>query len=706
MILLHQLELHNFLSHEKTVIKFKPNQKLLLDGNIGAGKSAIVEALVWALYNESRSDNRALIRNGTTSTKVIVTLLDEKTDKAPVFYQIERTVNRKNKHELSLTEKREADEDYKPVKIKGLKDTQEFLEKEILHSSYLLFVNSIVYLQDNPESFVKQTAAKRKDILLEIINANVYDEYLKKTKDLLQTVKNQLEISDTRIRDKQTQLTSLQETSKQLPIHQQEEIRLRKEIAEYEKKYNELNDLHKVFIGQLAEMKSKEEKSIEVFQQIETGEAKLKELNKKFIDTDTLDIATLQNQVNLLQAKRQELSILITVQTDFLDWQQKINALLAETPPDWNYEKDIQDINEQMETVSKEEIEECPKCGTPYPRAQEFKDGRLKMLVGALKEKQTLKDATEQKKLAVRAKIEVLGHKETVDTARMEAIKQEILKLEINEKLLAQAQGKKELLANIGNDIEKTQAEQKRLESVLKLLKVDLLNKDKILTGEKETKDLLSQQNEFRQILNSNLAENQGRIMMAETAVTNIEKIQKEIVLIETEQKDVRENTEALEAIKHAFGPNGVKAIVIDYVIPQLEDKINAILSKLSDFRIILDTQKSGLGEDVVLEGLFINIINDQGEQMPFENYSGGQRLKIIVAISEALAEVQRIGFRILDELFIGLDENSIEGFTVVMIELQERFSQLICVSHLRQIKDLFPEKITVVNNNGISQIS
>jgi len=160
-----------------------------------------------------------------------------------------------------------------------------------------------------------------------------------------------------------------------------------------------------------------------------------------------------------------------------------------------------------------------------------------------------------------------------------------------------------------------------------------------------------------------------------------------------------------LKLLKGAFSPNGIKAMVIDYVLPRLEDKINNILGQVSDFRIQLDTQKKGIGEDTVLEGLFINIFNESGEQLDFQNYSGGQKLKISVAIAEGLASIQQCGFRIFDETFIGLDAETIESFSDVLLRLQQNVNQLICISHIQNIKDLFEDKITVKRINGTSNI-
>ncbi len=163
--------------------------------------------------------------------------------------------------------------------------------------------------------------------------------------------------------------------------------------------------------------------------------------------------------------------------------------------------------------------------------------------------------------------------------------------------------------------------------------------------------------------------------------------------------------------IKEAFGSKGIKTVIVDYILPRLEDGVNSVLSKLSDLRIRFDTQRDSLDGENQVERLFITIINEEGEEMAFENYSGGERLKITVAISEALAYLQPVGFRIFDEVFIGLDDASTESFASVLDKIQNHydmknhFSQLICVSHMGAIKDMFDKVIAVRKNGGISSI-
>jgi DNA repair exonuclease SbcCD ATPase subunit len=198
---------------------------------------------------------------------------------------------------------------------------------------------------------------------------------------------------------------------------------------------------------------------------------------------------------------------------------------------------------------------------------------------------------------------------------------------------------------------------------------------------------------------------NSTKIAICEISVENLKKLQSKLDELNNQNKETVENIANLHLLKEAFGQNGIKAILIDYIIPKLEDSINNILSKLSDFRVRLDTQKKGVSEDVTKEGLFINIYNELGEQFDFDAFSGGEKVKISSAIFEALAEIQNIGFRVLDESIVALDEDSTEKFVEVMSSLQERVNQILCISHLRNIKDMFTEKITISKINGASKI-
>lgn len=202
-------------------------------------------------------------------------------------------------------------------------------------------------------------------------------------------------------------------------------------------------------------------------------------------------------------------------------------------------------------------------------------------------------------------------------------------------------------------------------------------------------------------------------ISIIKLQLQQIEKAEEEIKVINTKLETLKGQSAIIQdkgrkvaLVKDAFGSKGIETLVIDYLLPKLEDRINVVLSKLSDFRVRLDTQKKSADGESTIEGLFITILNEMGEEMPFENYSGGEKLKISVSISESLATLQKVGFRLFDETFIGLDENSTESFATVLGRLTKDFSQVLCISHLLQIKELFDKQLKIVKTNNISYVN
>ena len=142
-------------------------------------------------------------------------------------------------------------------------------------------------------------------------------------------------------------------------------------------------------------------------------------------------------------------------------------------------------------------------------------------------------------------------------------------------------------------------------------------------------------------------------------------------------------------------------------IVKELGDVVPTVIPPdVNDFRIKLDTQAPKSSEDGTKEGLFIIVKNDVGEELPIENLSGGEFLKTHMAISEAIAGLSnQIGFRIMDEVIVGLDNESLRSFVVVLEKIQQMFSQILCISHIQEIKDTFESKIMCLKINGITKI-
>lgn len=153
-----------------------------------------------------------------------------------------------------------------------------------------------------------------------------------------------------------------------------------------------------------------------------------------------------------------------------------------------------------------------------------------------------------------------------------------------------------------------------------------------------------------------------------------------------------------------AFGRQGVQAMLIETVVPRLEDEANLLLGRMTDNRmnLQLETQRerrTGKGDPI--ETLEIRV-NDELGPRSYEMYSGGEAFRINLALRIALSKVlsQRMGAPLptlfIDEGFGTQDAAGRERILDVIGAIQDDFDKIIVITHLDDLKDGFPVRIEV----------
>jgi exonuclease SbcC len=688
------------LSHSKSEIVFKEEQKILFDGKSGSGKSSLVEAILFALYGNGRCDNNmSLIKRGKEKATVVVELVDKENKKE---YRIERSITKKNKHELDVLE------NGVPVKVKGIRESQDHIEKNILHASYLLFLNSILYKQDNQDTFVNQTAQKRKDLIMELVGSATYDDYLKKTKEEISKLKTKQEVVLAKIESKQNDIESNKAMASTLSHCEDEEKRLKKEIEELKKEYEGLMAKEKQISESLLSIKNEEEKLKEKLKEVDAKNQKEKELNQKIIDLTSVDIEIVKKELAGLNEVKIKVKGYDDAKDKLMAWSSQRMVIVNETPAKHDYQSEIDAVNRQLIDLIGDTAGQCPKCGYIDPERDLKKKDGITIMGAKLNGLNSDFEAYLRAVKACSDKLEALGVQPELPMLPDEygKLKEKLNGVDELNKKIINAENTEKQKTEATAELALVKSSQTVLnEEIIKL--TESINKNVSLHEEqRQVKDDIIKINGKLDTLMASHNSNNQLLGMASYATKLIEqsKIDLEVLKKDTE-KDI-ESLESLELLKDAFGPNGIKAMVVDFIIPQLEDRINNILGKLSDMRVRLETQKSGVSEETVLEGLFIMIINGENEEMEYNNFSGGEKIKVSVAINEALAEVSKIGFRILDETIVALDGDSVQNFIVAMEEILLKVGQVIMISHITELKALFDEKITVTKVNGDSKIN
>ena len=166
----------------------------------------------------------------------------------------------------------------------------------------------------------------------------------------------------------------------------------------------------------------------------------------------------------------------------------------------------------------------------------------------------------------------------------------------------------------------------------------------------------------------------------------------------------LRDEQSIYQELATAFGRQGVQAMLIETVVPRLEDETNALLGRMTDNRmnVKLETQReraSGQGEP--RETLEIMVSDELGPRS-YEMYSGGEAFQVNLALRIALSKVlaQRMGAPLptlfIDEGFGTQDAVGRERILDVISAIGNDFEKVLVITHLDDLKDAFPVRIEV----------
>ena len=173
----------------------------------------------------------------------------------------------------------------------------------------------------------------------------------------------------------------------------------------------------------------------------------------------------------------------------------------------------------------------------------------------------------------------------------------------------------------------------------------------------------------------------------------------------ENQREDLNKNIVRHKSLERAFGKDGVPALLIEQALPQIQQKANDILERLSDgtmtIQFVTQAEYRDKKREDLKETLDIHISDSSGMR-DYEMYSGGEAFRVNFAIRLALSEIlaQRKGARlqtlVIDEGFGSQDalgrQRLIEAINIV----KNDFAKIFIITHLEELKDAFPNRIEI----------
>ncbi|RPJ28054.1 MAG: SMC family ATPase [Chloroflexi bacterium] len=310
--------------------------------------------------------------------------------------------------------------------------------------------------------------------------------------------------------------------------------------------------------------------------------------------------------------------------------------------------------------------------------------------------------ADEQKRLAKLDKeLEKLGY----DVPAHESARETEFELRRVEEEHASLKSAKEVNKQIASEILNLKSEIKKREVEIEKLEEDYQTAQASLdAAEAGSPDLDEAE---RELFRLREAENKTRSELggAQQRVDVLEVQRTRRTAFEKECDELQKKIARHRTLERAFGKDGVPALLIEQALPQIEDKANELLDRLSDghmsVRFVTQTEYKDKKRDDLKETLEIQI-SDTAGMRNYEMYSGGEAFRVNFAIRLALSKIlaQRKGARlqtlVVDEGFGSQDTQGRQRLIEAINLVKHDFAKILVITHLDELKDAFPTRIEV----------
>jgi len=697
---IQSITLKNFKSYgpEPQTVDLTNVDAVGIGGRNGSGKSSLIEALTFVLYGKAtvteirELGDDALINDRASEAYVSVTF-----EKDGNLYTVERTIRRRGAGKARLKSP------ILPQPIADMKAVNAKVES-LLGMDYETFISSTIVRQDEMDRLTAKRPAERKEILANIFGLQAYESMREKAHEKAWEIKNEIAGLDATKKTLEDKISQEEDLRKKLGEHEDKITQLEGKRKESEAKKNEIEgkldeirekktefDAKDAEKKTLAEQLKKDKQSEEnISKQIEEAESAGKELEalKPLLE----ERPKLDDELQKLTQQREQLKVTAT------EWQQKAQAL----------EQKIKEETENHQKIKDYAVPECPICKRPLDephRKQLLKEYELRIsrLQGerdqAAKNAQDASDTLNEKVApAIEKTQKALGELKELDrkvgeltTAanRLSQLREEATKI-------------RELITQRKNRISEIEEALQELAPIIQSF-TDL---------DEERKKLEHELTSIQGGLGTETA-NRDR---AKKDLSEIEKAKtkhKELVNQIGDKGRIRAAYEFLE--KEVFHKDGIPTALLMEIVPEIEQEASKMLRDLSNGRMDISfkfgrkTKTGKMTEELIVEAA------DQGRSHPVSRYSGGERMRINLALRLGVSEVitKRSGYKgrietlVIDEGFGPLDEEGRRATVEILQALRQRFKKILVISHIDDVKEAFETRLTVNKPvGGYSSIS
>ncbi len=612
-----------------------PSDETKISSN-GSGKSSIQEIISYGLYGKTIKKPSAINKDD------VINNLVGKNCEVELQWGKYRVIRTRKKNTLRFWESDSKEwNDNTEITTGSMDETQVLIENAI-GLSYESFVNICIFSDDQSSSFLEANASLKREIVENLLALSTYREKQEKAKKLVSETSASIKILT-----REYELLKNNEEQSKRRLQQAEQ----KESDWKNSKNLEIENLEKSLQEKKNKLKntSHGEELLAYQEAKKTIEESSKEIDKldKFIEGEQakLNLAKdketqIKETALSLRSKSEEIKLKVNENKNFIQYKKNHMASLQSNKHGATCDHcygiiDSKNIEKILQEDQKE-IEEANKS--------------LFALVESANElsKNIQEISEKQKKIK-----ELISGKENSISESITKIKSERIKIANAMKIKEPKADSFELL----------------LEQEISQIDDSIKNKKEELNGKNPFEDII--QNE------------------KETVKTNEE-------LCETKSKLIKESEDNLKYYQYwqtAFGEKGIRKIVVDGIIPQLNNRIAYWLQFLIDNKLSLK---------------FDNEFNETIERNPpdgnpyiYHAMSAGQRRRLNLAVSQAFADIMMISCGtipsvvFLDEVTTNIDPLGVQGIFNMIQELSQE-KQVFITTHDKDLIKMLETSSTI----------
>ena len=702
-----RLSVKNFLSYQEDapVLDLSGIHLACLCGPNGNGKSALLDAITWALWGIARGRRQEdLVHFGRRDMQVELIAKSE--------YQQYRIIRRylKNRTSSGVTDLQLqilSGDEYKSISGSTIAETQQSITT-VFGMDYRTFANSVYLVQGKSDNFTISTPIERKEVLGKILNLTYYDMLVERSKDKARlsgierdTTYKQLESLETRLQELsgyQNQLDDIKTslTNINLEISTQEDALSR--LKAQEKEIRQKND-------ELIRLQLTIKQKTELSQNLE---AKLLEDNSRLSR-----LCKLSENIPSLEAKILEVKQLLGQTYDHeqhaeqlrLSLQELANNLHLIRVTNDSLKQEGDNLRTKINLFSTQPQEShCPLCKSElseigHKNLIDSYDEEIKQKAVIYKNNKALSEKDEEEHSKLKSQLEHLIRKQK----EQQVFNQNLLvKLEADYKEASTAKSDQEdcvtLISELTSQLEGNRSDVATLSKALDVLRPAAGSLDRLLSSLSSMESAYSSNLERRgQLL--------GKYSLLEEQLVARKQLLDDMASKKLLLHKLIEDSQAYGDLAIAFGKGGIQALLIEASVPFLEQEANLLLSRMTDNRLSLTLEtrraKRSSRDAEQVETLEVYIGDELGTRS-YELFSGGEKFRINLALRIALSKL--IAWRsgsplttlFIDEGFGTQDLSGQEKIVEVINSIQEDFQLIIVITHIDEIKEAFPLRIEV----------